>query len=170
MSERDVIFRENFLCRFQDPDERESLQRFGGLLLDLAAGAERVEAGRSGMTTSALYAAAADLRRLSFYFRTVAEEVAGCEVSAQEAGLGVLAKGWAGQVGDLANAIEGEVEETEAESLEPAEEAARVLKLTEGVRRLLGEAGKLPDSAADGAVGQLAGHLRDALDGLEAEP
>lgn len=115
VSDRDVLFRETALCRFPDPEDRETLQRLGSLVLDWASAAEHLEEGRSTYTASALDAVARDLRHLTVYLQAVGEEVEENVVEAAEARLGKLAKTWAGKVGDLAHEIECRVEEAEAE-------------------------------------------------------
>lgn len=114
MSDRDVMFRETAVCRFPDPEDREALQRFGALVLVWASAAGHQEEGRSTYTSSALAAAAADLRHLSSYLRAVVDEVEGSVVEPAEAHLGYVAKRWAVQAADLAGAIEAAVAETEA--------------------------------------------------------
>lgn len=115
MSERDVAFRETFLRRFPDPEDRETLQRFGSLVLSWATGSEHSEEGKSTPTASALAAAATDLHHLSSYLGAVVDEVEGCVVGDAEARLGKRARTWTGKVADLAREIEAAVEEAEAE-------------------------------------------------------
>ncbi|HSL84261.1 MAG TPA: hypothetical protein VLF66_15920 [Thermoanaerobaculia bacterium] len=113
-SPEDFLFRETALCRFPDPEERETLQRFGSLVLSWAVGAEHGEEGKATQTGSSLAAVAADLRHLSQYRRAVVDEVEGNVVEPAEAHLGFLAKRWVPRVAVLAREVESAVEAAEA--------------------------------------------------------
>jgi hypothetical protein len=110
----DFLYRETALCRFPDPEERETLQRFGSLVLAWAVGAEHSEEGKATQTGSALAAVAADLRHLSVYLRAVVDEVEGNVVEPAEAHLGFLAKRWVLRVSALARDIDSAIEAAEA--------------------------------------------------------
>ncbi|HSL82396.1 MAG TPA: hypothetical protein VLF66_06435 [Thermoanaerobaculia bacterium] len=134
----DFLYRETALCRFPDPEERETLQRFGNLVLAWAVGAEHGEEGKATQTGSALAAVAADLRHLSEYLRAVVDEVEGNEVEAAEAHLGFLAKRWAPRVAALARDIDAAVEaaETDTEAETEPDRTARLRTALRDTQRL----------------------------------
>ncbi|HSL82553.1 MAG TPA: hypothetical protein VLF66_07230 [Thermoanaerobaculia bacterium] len=120
----DVLFRETALCRFPDEEERETLQRFGALVLAWAVGAEHGEEGRATQTGSSLAAVAADLHHLAEYLRAVVDEVEGSVVEPAEAHLAHLATGWARRAEALAREVEAAVEGAE-DGAEPEAAPAR---------------------------------------------
>jgi hypothetical protein len=134
----DFLYRETALCRFPDSEERETLQRFGSLVLAWAVGAEHGEEGKATQTGSALSAVAADLRHLSVYLRAVVDEVEGNVVEPAEAHLGFLAKRWVPKVAVLAQEVESAVEKAEAETDPEAAAPARTGRdlTAEEIRRL----------------------------------
>jgi hypothetical protein len=129
----DFLFRETALCRFPDPEERETLQRFGSLVLAWAVGAEHSEEGKATQTGSALAAVAADLLHLSEYLRALVDEVEGNVVEPAEAHLGFLAKRWAPRVSALAREVESAVEAAEADA-QPETEPDRTARLRTALR------------------------------------
>ena len=129
----DFLYRETALCRFPDPEERETLQRFGSLVLAWAVAAEHSEEGEATQTGSSLAAVAADLRHLSEYLRAAVDEVEGNEVEAAEAHLGFLAKRWVPRVSALARDIDAAVEAAEADA-QPETEPDRTARLRTALR------------------------------------
>ncbi|HSL81982.1 MAG TPA: hypothetical protein VLF66_04350 [Thermoanaerobaculia bacterium] len=129
----DFLYRETALCRFPDPEERETLQRFGSLVLAWAVGAEHSVGGKATQTASSLAAVAADLRHLSVYLRGVVDEVEGNVVEPAEAHLGFLAKRWVPRVAALAREVESAVEAAEADA-QPETEPDRTARLWTALR------------------------------------
>lgn len=110
---RDVLFRETFLARLPDPEERETMQRFGSMVLSWAVGAEHSAEGRDTPTASEIAPVAADLRHLAVYLRTVVDEVEGSVVETRESYLAHLATGWARRVDALAQEVEAALDAAE---------------------------------------------------------
>ena len=129
-SPMDVMFRETFLARLPDPEERETLQRFGSMVLSWAVGAEHSAEGRDTPTASEIAPVAADLHHLASYLRTVVDEVEGAEVEPAEAHLGFLAKRWAPKVEALAREVEAAVEAAEGGAAPEDPPAREVRDLT----------------------------------------
>jgi hypothetical protein len=102
-------FRETTLQLFDDPDDRAAVRRLGQVLYDLAVEASRDLGGESSVTRAELRAIAADLRYTSGYCAMVGRSAYESSLPAADNALAVFAGKLAGQVGAIAQAIEGEL-------------------------------------------------------------
>ena len=160
----DGIFRAAFLALF-DPADREVFRRAGVILAYQAISGDTPD----DPVLDPLRAVAEDLRMAGRHLQEIADKRNWSKLPDRERDLCRQAEQWAVEVAALRLNIVGALG-AEVEALEPAGEADRLHRLTEGVRNLLEVVSDLPPEAAAGLVGQLEGHLCDALAALEGEP
>jgi len=160
----DGVFRAAFLSLF-NPEDRDVFRRAGVILAYQAISGDTPD----DPVLDPLRAVAEDLRMAGRHLQEIADKRNWSKLPDRERDLCRQAETWAGEVAALRLNVVGALG-AEVEPLEPASEADRLHRLTEGVRDLLDAVRDLPPEAAAGLVGQLEGHLCDALTELEAEP
>jgi hypothetical protein len=159
----DGIFRAAYLSLY-DCEDREVLRRAGVILACQAISGDTPD----DPVLDPLRAVAEDLQMAGRHLREIAEKRQWSKLPDPEHDLCRQAEQWAGEVAALRLNIVGALG-AEVEPLEPTGEADRLRLLTEGVRDLLDAVRDLPPEAAAGLVGQLEGHLCDALAEWEGE-
>jgi hypothetical protein len=103
-------FRETTLQNFDNPEDREAFRQVGRVLYTLAVETTRDMTGESTVTRAELRAVAADLRYTGGYLLHVIHRSAEwCSLDAADEKLARFAGKLAGQVGALAEVIEGEL-------------------------------------------------------------
>jgi hypothetical protein len=161
----DGILRAAFLALFE-PKDRALLRRAGSILACQVLSGETAD---NPEIVAHLRAASEDARMLAAFLQEIAEKRHGIEATDQEAALCLQAQRWRRDAADLAEEIEGEVQDVTGK---PAgalgrEEAAAAGRMLEAMAAVLDEARNLQRLDRDGVLGRSVGRLAETLPVLE---